>query len=78
MFDGLSYPVKERIGQCTSTKDLWLKLKKTYQGKKEYREENPIKDVKHDQSINEGKYSPKFYDCNSPKCNDTNFSLEKK
>jgi hypothetical protein len=78
IFDGLSDLVKERIGQCTSAKDLWLKLEKTYQGKKEDREDNPIKDVKHDQAINEGKDSPKFSDCNSPKCNDTNFSLENK
>jgi hypothetical protein len=32
---GLSSPIKERMGQCTSTKDLWLKIEETYQGKKE-------------------------------------------
>ena len=32
---GLSSPVKESMEQCTSTNDLWLKLEKTYQSKKE-------------------------------------------
>jgi hypothetical protein len=32
---GLSIPIKEIMGQCTSTKDLWLKLDETYQSKKE-------------------------------------------
>jgi hypothetical protein len=43
------------MGECTSTKDLWLKLEKVYQDK----EDNSIKD-------NEGKYSPKYYDDNAP------------
>jgi hypothetical protein len=37
IFNGLSGSVKESIGQCTSTKDLWLKLEKVYQDKR-----NPI------------------------------------
>ena len=32
---GLSSPIKESMGQCTSAKDLWLKLEETYQSKKE-------------------------------------------
>jgi hypothetical protein len=55
IFNGLSSFVKESMGQCTSAKDLWLKLEKVYQGK----EDNPIKE-------NEGKYSPKYFDCNNP------------
>ena len=26
ILSGLSYPIKESMGQCTSAKDLWLKL----------------------------------------------------
>jgi hypothetical protein len=32
---GLSSPIKESMGQCTSIKDLWLKLEETYQSNKE-------------------------------------------
>ena len=28
--DGLRRPIKENIGQCISTKDLWVKLEKLY------------------------------------------------
>jgi hypothetical protein len=35
ILSGLSSPIKESMGQCTSTKDLWLKLDETYQSKKE-------------------------------------------
>jgi hypothetical protein len=55
IFNGLSSVFKEIMGECTSIKDLWLKLEKVYQDK----EDNPIKD-------NEGKYSPKYFDCNTP------------
>jgi hypothetical protein len=63
IFNGLSISVKESIKQCTSAKDLWLKLKKTYQEKREYIEENSIKK-------SEGKDSPKSSDCNNSKCDD--------
>jgi hypothetical protein len=53
--NGLSSSIKQSMGECTSAKDLWLKLEKVYQNK----EENSIKD-------NEGKYSPKYYDDNAP------------
>jgi hypothetical protein len=35
ILSGLSSPIKEMMGQCTSSKDLWLKLEETYQNKKE-------------------------------------------
>ena len=34
ILSGLSSPIKETIGQCTSSKDLWLNLEETYQKKK--------------------------------------------
>jgi hypothetical protein len=34
ILSGLSSPIKESMGQCTSAKDLWLKLEETYQNKK--------------------------------------------
>ena len=63
IFNGLSSYVKERMGQCTSTKDLWLKLEKVYQDK----DDNSIKE-------NEGKDSTKSYVCNNSKCDDVEFS----
>jgi hypothetical protein len=48
ILSGVSRPVKESMGQCTSAKDLWLKLEETYQSKKEDIENNSIK-------TNEGK-----------------------
>jgi hypothetical protein len=33
ILSGLYSPIKERMGQCTSAKDLWLKLEETYQSK---------------------------------------------
>jgi hypothetical protein len=33
ILSGLSSPIKESMGQCTSAKDLWLKLEETYQSK---------------------------------------------
>jgi hypothetical protein len=55
------------MGQFTSAKNLWLKLEKTYRGKKEEIEENYIKK-------NEGKDSPKSSDCNHSKCDDVECS----
>jgi hypothetical protein len=52
ILSGLSSSIKESMGQCTSTKDLWLKLEETYQRKKEDTKDNSIKK-------NEGKESPK-------------------
>ena len=51
------------MGQCTSTKDLWLKLEKVYQDK----EYNSIKD-------NEGKDSPKSSYCKNSKYDDVECS----
>jgi hypothetical protein len=56
ILSGLSSPIKESMGQCTSTKDLWLKLEKTYQRKNKHIEDNSIK-------TNEGKESPKNLRC---------------
>jgi hypothetical protein len=64
IFNGLSYYVKESIGPHSSTKDLWLKLEKVYQDK----EDKSIKD-------NEGKDSPKSFDCNNSKCDNVECSL---
>jgi hypothetical protein len=54
IISGLSRPIKESMGQYTSTKDLWLKLEETYQNNKEKKdiEDNSIK-------THEGKESPK-------------------
>jgi hypothetical protein len=48
ILSGLSSPIKESMRQCTSTKDLWLKLEETYQSKeeKEEIEDHPIKIIK--------------------------------
>jgi hypothetical protein len=58
LFNGLSDTIKESMGLCTSAKDLWLKLEKVYQIKREDTEDIPIKDEKEDSTINEGKDSP--------------------
>ena len=42
ILSGLSSPIKESMGQCTSSKDLWIKLEETYQSKKEKEEPNPV------------------------------------
>jgi hypothetical protein len=55
ILSGLSSPIKESMAQCTSSKDLWLKLEETYQRKKEDIEDNSIK-------TNEGKKSTKTLD----------------
>jgi hypothetical protein len=48
ILSGLSSPIKESMRQCTSTKDLWLKLEETYQSKKEKKniEDHSIKITK--------------------------------
>jgi hypothetical protein len=63
IFNGISNSIKESMGQCTSAKDLWLKLEKTYQGKKEDTKDNSIKK-------NEGKESPQSFDCKNSKYDD--------
>jgi hypothetical protein len=57
--------------QCTSCKDLWLKLEETYQRnkEKEYIEDHSIKIIKR-------KESPKSLDCIISKCDLENISSE--
>ena len=72
ILSGLSSPIKESMGQCTSTKDLWLKLEETYQSKeeKEEFEDHSIKIIK-------GKESSKTLECIISKCdNSTKEDLE--
>jgi hypothetical protein len=59
--------VKESIGKNSSVKDLWPNLEKVYQDKRKDAKENSIKD-------NEGKDSPKYFDCNNSKCDDVECS----
>ena len=73
ILSGLSSPVKESMGQCTSTKDLWLNLEETYQSKKE---KEDIED--HSIKITKGKESPKNLDCIISKCDLENISNEDK
>jgi hypothetical protein len=54
ILSGLSRPIKESMGQCTSAKDLWLNLDETFQRKKE---KEDIED--HSIKITKGKESPK-------------------
>jgi hypothetical protein len=63
ILSGLSSPIKESMGQCTSTKDLWLKLEETYQSKEEKEE---IED--HSIKIIKGKESSKTLECIISKC----------
>jgi hypothetical protein len=63
ILSGLSSSTKESMRQCTTTKDLWLKLEETYQSKEEDVEDNSIKN-------NEGKESPKSSICNDSKYDD--------
>jgi hypothetical protein len=51
ILSGLSSPIKESMGQCTSTKDLWLKLEETYQKKKEDVEDHSINIIKGKESL---------------------------
>jgi hypothetical protein len=71
IISGLSRPIKESMGQCTSTKDLWLKLEETYQSKKE---KVDIED--HSIKIIKGKESPKTLDCIISKCDLEKISSE--
>ena len=66
ILDGLPNFVKKSVGEYTSAKDLWSKLEKEYQRKrqdtKKNVEENPTEDVKQeakqDSVINEGEDPP--------------------
>jgi hypothetical protein len=69
----LSSPIKEIMGQCTSAKDLWLKLEETYQSKEEKEE---IED--HSIKIIKGKESSKTLECIISKCDFENISNEDK
>jgi hypothetical protein len=71
ILSGLSSPIKESMGQCTSAKDLWLKLEETYQSKKEDIEDHSIKIIK-------GKESPKILDCIISRCELESISNEDK
>jgi hypothetical protein len=71
ILSGISSPIKESMGQCTSAKDLWLNIEDAYQEKKEYVEDHSIKIIK-------GKESPKTLDCIISKCDIENISSEDK
>jgi hypothetical protein len=73
ILSGLSIPIKESMGQCTSAKDLWLKLEETYQSKEE---EEEIED--HSIKIIKGKESSKTLECIISKCDFENISSEDK
>jgi hypothetical protein len=66
ILSGLSIFIKESMGQCTTTKDLWLNLEETYQTKEEDIEDKSIKN-------NQGKESPKTPDCNISNCEDVEY-----
>jgi hypothetical protein len=61
------------MGQCTSAKDLWIKLEETYQSRKEKEE---IED--HSIKIIKGKESSKTLECIISKCDFENISSEDK
>jgi hypothetical protein len=65
LLNGLSDTVKASMGLCTSAKELWMKLEKMYQIKREVIEDIPIKDEKEDSAINKGKDSPQSSNCNN-------------
>ena len=73
ILSGLSSPIKESMGQCTSAKDLWLNLEETYQSKEEKEE---IED--HSIKIIKGKESSKTLECIISKCDFENISSEDK
>jgi hypothetical protein len=73
ILSGLSSPIKESMGQCTSCKDLWLKIEETYQSKKE---KEDIED--HSIKIIKGKESRKNLECIISKCGFENISSEDK
>ena len=78
ILDGIPSFVKESVGEYSSAKDLWLKLEKDYQGRrqdtKKNKEVKPTKDAKQevmqDSIINEGKNPPKSFNCCNPKYDD--------
>jgi hypothetical protein len=61
----LSDTIKEIIGLCTSTKDLWLTLEEMYQIKRQDTKDIPIKDEEEVSVINKVKVSPQYFDCNN-------------
>jgi hypothetical protein len=65
ILNGLSNTIKEIIELCTSTKDLWLRLEKMYQIKNKDTKDIHIKDEDEDLTINKGKDSPQYFDCNN-------------
>jgi hypothetical protein len=71
ILSGLSIPIKESMGQCTSAKVLCLNIEETYQSKKEKEdtEDHSIKIIK-------GKESSKTLDCIISKCDLENISSE--
>jgi hypothetical protein len=71
ILSGISSPIKESMGQCTSAKDLWLKLEETYKNKEEDDEDHSIKIIK-------VKESPKTLECIISKCDLENISNEVK
>jgi hypothetical protein len=73
ILSGLSSPIKESMGQCTSAKDLWIKLEETYQRRKEKEE---IED--HSIKIIKGKESSKPLECINSKCDFEKISSEDK
>jgi hypothetical protein len=46
ILSGLSSSIKESMGQCTSTKDLWLKLEETYQRRRKTLKTTPSRTMK--------------------------------
>jgi hypothetical protein len=73
ILSGLSSPIKESMGQCTSAKDRWINLEETYQSKEEKEE---IED--HSIKIIKGKESSKTFECIISKCDFENISSEYK
>jgi hypothetical protein len=65
LLNGLLDTVKASIGLCKSTKDLWLKLEEMYQTKRQDKKDLPIKDEEEESTINKGKDSPQYFDCNN-------------
>jgi hypothetical protein len=53
ILSGLSSPIKESMGKCTSAKYLWLKLEETHQRKNENIEDHSIKIIKGKESCDD-------------------------
>jgi hypothetical protein len=73
ILSGISISINDSMRQCTSSKDLWLKLEETYQRKKE---NEKIED--HSIKITKGKESPNTLGCIISKCDFENISSEDK